>query len=205
MSKPKWTREELDDHLADFLKNDPDERAALHRSMSAVLTELDHVRKAQDLHATDVQEIRKTLRKMSDSHDSLRVEVRGIEARVTILEQGPIKTRSIPPMPALADFGREVPKGLGTKEYPTGSFIITPDGVEKWRQKRDEEVVEFNRLQKLHDNEVKAGRYDAAMSGTWKIVLAVVTALALTVAGLLGFTLLREASQSHTVPHGVSP
>ena len=96
--------------------------------------------------------------------------------RITDLERMPRATHSRPSVgvsiPPLASLG---------KETQSGSWIIPPDGVEKYT--------------KIREDQLAAAKWRAMLSGGWKLALLVAGAVILAGLSVLGGALLQQAAQ----------
>jgi hypothetical protein len=145
-------------------------------------------------------EVRQNCQHMADALWDLipRVDklerVQGVHSRMLRDHAGILRTKpphsddsSAPrPMPQL---GSIPPLSLG-KQTVTGSIIISKADQDEW--------------QRLHDQQEKAKKWDGLLSGTWKVLLAVVAAICIAGVGLLGGALLQQAHTAQpvlTAPH----
>jgi hypothetical protein len=126
------TEVELNRLLRDFLEGDPHERRALRQSLDGILHKLASIE-----------------RNHVETTKTLRDEIRGVTARVTILEQAmpaPKRRVSIPPIASVAEAGPD-----------TGTFFLTKDVADQ--------------LQKKINEANAAATWLAVKGGAWKLAI----------------------------------
>ena len=119
------------------------------------------------------RELRKVRETLEEHHE-----------RLVDLERLPRAKSMVHSIPPLASLG---------KETQSGSWIITKENVEAWTA----EATERNAIAEA------AEKWKAVMSGTHKVILAVVIAIVLTGMGLLAGALLEQAK--HNTPALIAP
>ncbi len=131
-----------------------------------------------------IQEVKTSL---GSRIEVLEARVAGVEARQKLAEAVRPGPHSIPP---LASVGRVVHgKEARDRELPSGTWIVDPAAADDWSTKRDDQL--------------KARRWDALLSGLWKVAVTVASAVVIVVLGLLARSLIVQAQ--HDQPAIVAP
>ena len=163
---------------------DPSTLAGVKAGIDEILNQQKRDSKKLDELGHDMADVSATVTVHGRELRKVRETLEQHHERLVDLERLPRTKSAVHSIPPLASLGTET---------QSGSWIITKENVEAWTKEANERNATAEAAEK----------WKAVMSGTHKVILAVVTAIVLTGMGLLAGALLEQAK--HNGPALVAP